>query len=83
MKKIKLRFLVDGVDNFNSTNDRHTATIDWRASICDTPRFSSCKGSNELFMWYARYGNSGRIHLRFDASTYEVEIGYIGPHLPF
>ena len=45
-------------------------------------RFRSCKGSSELFMWHARYGNSGRIHLRFDASTYEVEIGYIGPHLP-
>lgn len=48
----------------------------------DTRRFRSCNGSNELFMWHARYGNSGRIHLRFDASTYEVEIGYIGPHLP-
>lgn len=44
-------------------------------------RFRSCKGSNKLFMWHARFG-SGRIHLRFDASTYEVEIGYIGPHLP-
>ena len=50
--------------------------------LCDARRFRSCKGSNELFMWHARYGNSGRIHLRFDASTYEVEIGYIGPHLP-
>ena len=50
--------------------------------LCEARRFRSCKGSNELFMWHARYGNSGRIHLRFDASTYEVEIGYLGPHLP-
>lgn len=67
----------------------------WRSHVTDetdsvknNPRlrearkFRSRKGSNELFMWHARYGNSGRIHLRFDASTYEVEIGYIGPHLP-
>lgn len=44
-------------------------------------RFPSQSGAQELFEWHARFGDSGRIHLRFDAKTREVEIGYIGPHL--
>ena len=43
--------------------------------------FRSCAGTQEIFEWHARYGDSGRIHLRFDAKMFEVEIGYIGPHL--
>ena len=45
-------------------------------------QFTSHHGPSELFMWHARFGNRGRIHLRFDAHSKEVEIGYIGPHLP-
>lgn len=45
-------------------------------------RFLSQQGTHELFTWHARFGSGGRIHLRFDAATREVEIGYIGPHLP-
>ena len=45
-------------------------------------RFRSHRGTVETFEWHARYGDSGRIHLRFDPETREVEIGYIGPHLP-
>ena len=45
-------------------------------------QFRSHHGTQELFEWHARFGSSGRIHLRFDPSSYEVEIGYIGPHLP-
>ena len=45
-------------------------------------RFRSHRGTMEMFEWHARYGDSGRIHLRFDPETQEVEIGYIGPHLP-
>ena len=45
-------------------------------------RFRSRLGVQELFEWHARFGSSGRIHLRFDPSSYEVEIGYIGEHLP-
>ncbi len=45
-------------------------------------RFRSHQGQRELFEWHARFGNSGRIHLRFDAGSREVEIGYIGIHLP-
>ena len=44
-------------------------------------RFRSYDGTSQLFLWHARFGNSGRIHLRFDPSSHEVEIGYIGPKL--
>ena len=44
--------------------------------------FRTRSGERELFMWHARFGSGGRIHLRFDAERLEVEIGYIGPHLP-
>lgn len=45
-------------------------------------RFRSHRGTRELFEWHARFGSGGRIHLRFEPSSREVEIGYIGPHLP-
>lgn len=45
-------------------------------------RFRSCSGGTELFPWHVRFGRRWRIHLRFDAEHREVEIGYIGPHLP-
>ena len=44
--------------------------------------FASCHGTRELFLWHARVGKRYRIHLRFDAKRRELEIGYIGPHLP-
>ena len=45
-------------------------------------RFRLARGGSALFEWHARFGASGRIHLRFTPSRHEVEIGYIGPHLP-
>jgi len=45
-------------------------------------RFRSTNGKRELFEWHARVGNGIRIHLRFDANSREVEVGYIGQHLP-
>ena len=45
-------------------------------------RFRSCSGRRELFIWHARVRGGRRIHLRFNPATREVEIGYIGPHLP-
>lgn len=45
-------------------------------------QFRSHRGRQETFEWHARFGNSGRIHLRFDAVSREVEVGYIGPKLP-
>ena len=45
-------------------------------------KFRSCRGTQEIFEWHARFGNNGRIHLRFDSNSRKIEIGYIGPHLP-
>ena len=45
-------------------------------------RFRSVRGERLLFEWHARFGSSGRIHLRFDADLRTVEIGYVGVHLP-
>jgi len=44
--------------------------------------FQTRQGAHEIFEWHARYGAGGRIHLRFQPSTCEIEVGYIGPHLP-
>ena len=51
-------------------------------NLLNARRFKSHLGTQELFEWHARFGSSGRIHLRFDPGSYKVEIGYIGPHLP-
>ena len=55
-------------------------------SFRDSRTFRSRLGTREIFEWHARFGASGRIHLRFDPHSNlrsrEVEIGYIGPHLP-
>lgn len=45
-------------------------------------RFRTQYGGTRLFMWHARYGSNGRIHFFMDLVKKEVEIGYIGPHLP-
>ena len=51
-------------------------------SFREARRFRSCRGTLEMFEWHARFGGGGRIHLRFDPDSREVEVGYIGPHLP-
>ena len=51
-------------------------------SLREARRFRSADGTSALFFWHARFGRSRRIHLRFDARTYGIEIGYIGVHLP-
>lgn len=43
--------------------------------------FRSQSGTQEIFEWHARFGNSGRIHFRFDINEREIEVGYIGPKL--
>lgn len=64
----------------------------WRTKVTDEStsldpkylnerRFPSYRGTMALFTWHARFGSSGRIHLRVDAPSREIEIGYIGPHL--
>ena len=44
--------------------------------------FRSDRSPKELFAWHARFGHSGRIHFRLDFDLREIEIGYIGRHLP-
>ena len=50
--------------------------------LTEKRRFRSHSGKRESFLWHARFGSGGRIHLRFDGKLKEVEIGYIGGHLP-
>lgn len=50
--------------------------------LLDARRFMSRRDTRELFEWHARVGSGVRIHLRFDPASQEIEIGYIGPHLP-
>ena len=51
-------------------------------NLRDERRFSSHDGKPRYFFLHARFGGSGRIHLRIDPERREVEIGYIGKHLP-
>ncbi len=52
------------------------------AKLLKKRKFRDTQGVTQDYEWHARYGNSGRIHLRFDAANHTVEVGYIGPHLP-
>ena len=45
-------------------------------------RFASLTGRREVFEYHTSFGKDGRIHLRVDAAHRQVEIGYIGGHLP-
>ena len=57
-------------------------------SVMDHPklrearRFRSSSGTTVLFEWHARFGSGGRIHLRFEPHQREIEIGFVGDHLP-
>ena len=53
-------------------------TPKWR----DAREFRSATGEALLFLPHVRFGMAERIHLRFDASKSEIEIGYVGRHLP-
>ncbi len=44
--------------------------------------FKSRDGTQKLYELHARFGSSGRIHLRIEHRTQIIEIGYIGWHLP-
>ena len=59
-----------------------SAPVKDRDKLREARRFRSAAGERALFTWHARFGSGGRIHLRFDAREREVEIGYVGGHLP-
>lgn len=76
-----------------SENKRHSPP--WRCkvtpesqSLMDHPKraktrhFRSVHGGKRSFYWHARFGNGGRIHIRFDRANFEIEVGYIGMHRP-
>ena len=44
--------------------------------------FPSRTGERLPFLWHTQIGNNLRVHLRFDESTREIEIGYVGSHRP-
>jgi len=56
--------------------------VQQNGTLRDARRFRSISGSRKLFLWHARFGANGRIHLRVDSGTHTVEVGYIGVHLP-
>ena len=53
-----------------------------RGKLLEARTFLAAGGERVLFEWHARFGSGARIHLRFDASAREIEIGYAGVHLP-
>ena len=59
-----------------------SATVNSNPELRGSRLFKSHRGTVEIFEWHTRFGNDGRIHLRFDPSLQEIEIGYIGWHLP-
>lgn len=67
-----------GVPQWKSKVTDESESLRNNAKKREKRRFKSCDGTHQLFLWHARFGDSGRIHLRFDPSLYEIEIGYIG-----
>lgn len=67
-----------GVPQWKSKVTDESESLKNNAKKREKRRFKSCDGTHQLFLWHARFGDSGRIHLRFDPSLYEIEIGYIG-----
>ena len=53
-----------------------------KGKLLEARTFRAAGGERVLFEWHARFGSGARIHLRFDASAREIEIGYVGVHLP-
>ena len=70
-----------GVPQWKTKVTNESESLQNDAKKREKRRFRSYDGTSQLFLWHARFGDSGRIHLRFDPSSHEVEIGYIGPKL--
>ena len=72
----------DPAPRWNTKVTSESRAVMTNPALREARRFRSHLGTREIFEWHARFGDHGRIHLRFDAESREVEIGYIGPHLP-
>ena len=57
-------------------------TVKRASALREERRFRPRRGPRQLFFWHTDFRGDKRIHFRFDSSKREVEIGYIGPHLP-
>ena len=57
-------------------------TVMTTPKLREARRFASLTGRREVFEYHTSFGKGGRIHLRVDAAQRQVEIGYIGGHLP-
>ncbi len=88
LDKSAMAWRVKGGDNSSSWKcdaRDESKTVKSNPKLREQRRFRSCRGGEEYFFWHISCGvldgNAGRIHFRFDESTHEVEIGYIGGHL--
>ena len=59
-----------------------SSTVMSTPKFLEARRFTSVTSDREVFALHASFGKGGRIHLRVDAARRQVEIGYIGGHLP-
>ena len=70
------------VPQWNCKITAESESVRNNSKLLKARQFQSHNGNVKLFEWHARFGSSGRIHLRFDSHSCEVEIGYVGLHLP-
>ena len=67
---------------WNTKVTSESQTVTSNPSLRESRTFTSHRGTREVFAWHARFGDHGRIHFRIDTESREIEIGYIGWHLP-
>ena len=78
----KWRKVGGNVPPWTCTVTPETVNLMKNPKLREARRFKSQGGTRELFPWHAKFSNGRRIHLRFNADSRKIEIGYIGPHLP-
>ena len=67
---------------WNTKVTSESRTVTSNPALREARTFRSHRGTREVFEWHARFGDHGRIHFRVHPESREVEIGYIGWHLP-
>ena len=84
LDKTASAWLVDGGDApvWTTRVTPESRSVMNHPKLGEARRFRSSSGVRMLFEWHARFGSGGRIHLRFEAREREIEIGYVGKHLP-
>ncbi len=59
-----------------------SSTVKSTPKFLEARRFTSVTGNRDVFALHASFGKGRRIHLRVNAARRQVEVGYIGGHLP-